>query len=68
MQKPYVQWIPLIDGDARAPQTEIDWIDAATFSMLFYKRYIVDGIKMQNAFEYARERTQTQKDYPNYWE
>lgn len=51
-----------------APKTEIDWIAAATFSMLFYKRYIVDGIKMQSAFEYARNRTRTKTDYPNYWE
>jgi len=51
-----------------APLTKIDWIDAATFSMLFYKHYIVDGKKMQSAFEYARKRTQTKKDYPNYWE
>lgn len=51
-----------------APKTEIDWINAAIFSMLFYKRYIVDGISMQSSFEYARRRTHTCKDYPNYWE
>lgn len=50
-----------------APKTEVDWVDAALFSILFYKRYIVDGISMRNAFEYARKRTQTCDDYPNYW-
>jgi len=51
-----------------APKTEVDWIDAALFSILFYKRYIVDGVRMRNAFEYARQRTETCNDYPNYWE
>lgn len=51
-----------------APKTDLDWIDATLFSLVFYKRYIVDGIQMRNAFEYARKRTQTTKDYPNYWE
>jgi hypothetical protein len=50
-----------------APKTEVDWLDAALFSIVFYKRYIVDGVKMRNAFEYARTRTQTCDDYPNYW-
>lgn len=50
-----------------APKTEVDWVDAALFSILFYKRYIVDGISMRSAFEYARKRTQTCDDYPNYW-
>lgn len=50
-----------------APQTEIDWVDAAIFSLTFYKRYIIDGISMRRSFEYARKRTQTCKDYPNYW-
>ncbi|HML02345.1 MAG TPA: hypothetical protein VK487_03115 [Candidatus Bathyarchaeia archaeon] len=51
-----------------APRTDIEWIDAAMFSMMFYKRYIVDGISMRNAFEYARTRTQTASVYPNLWE
>jgi hypothetical protein len=50
-----------------APKTEVLWIDAALFSLMFYKRYIVDGVSMRNAFDYARKRTQTSKDYPNYW-
>jgi len=33
-----------------------------------HKRYIVDGVKMQSAFEYAKNRTQTKTAYPNYWE
>lgn len=51
-----------------APKTEVEWINAALFSMMLYKRYIVDGIEMQSAFEYARKRTQTSNDYPDYWE
>ena len=51
-----------------APATEVDWIKAALFSIMFYKRYIVDGVSLRNAFEYARSRTQTRSDYPNYWE
>jgi hypothetical protein len=50
-----------------APRTEVDWIDAAVFSVLFYKRYIVDGVSLHSAFEYARKRTQTFVDYPVYW-
>jgi len=58
-------------GGARyflAPTTEVEWINAALFSLVFYKRYVVDGNEMQSAFEYARKRTQTSKDYPDYWE
>ena len=50
-----------------APKTEVGWIDAAIFSILFYKRYLVDNKRMQSAFEYARRRTQTSRDYPDYW-
>jgi hypothetical protein len=50
-----------------APKTEVDWINAAVFSVLFYKRYIVDGVLIHNAFEYARKRTQTCVDYPVLW-
>jgi len=51
-----------------APVTEVDWIKAALFSLMFYKRYIVNGVSLRSAFEYARNRTQTRSDYPNYWE
>ena len=51
-----------------APKTDVEWVDAAMFSLTFYKRYIVDGISMRNAFKYAGTRTQTSDDYPNYWE
>ena len=51
-----------------APVTEVEWIKAALFSLMFYKRYIVDGVSMRSAFEYARRNTQTCSDYPNYWE
>ncbi|MEM2129200.1 MAG: hypothetical protein QXZ70_01235 [Candidatus Bathyarchaeia archaeon] len=51
-----------------APITEVEWINAALFSLVFYKRYVVDGVGMQSAFEYARTKTQTCSDYPKYWE
>ena len=51
-----------------APKTEVQWVDAAMFSLAFYKRYIVDGVSMRSAFKYARRMTQTSNDYPNYWE
>lgn len=51
-----------------APVTEVEWVNAALFSLMFYKRYIVDGVSMRRAFEYARNKTQTSSDYPNYWE
>lgn len=51
-----------------APRTEVKWIDAALFSLMFYKRYIVDGVEMHSAFKYARKRTQTADDYPDIWE
>jgi hypothetical protein len=50
-----------------APKTEVEWINAAMFSLTFYKRYIVDGVSLRNSFKYARNRTQTCKDYPDYW-
>lgn len=50
-----------------APQTEVLWIDAALFSMTFYKRFIVDGYSLRSSFEFARKRTQTAKDYTEYW-
>jgi hypothetical protein len=51
-----------------APMTQVEWKDAAMFSLMFYKRYILDGVEMENAFKYARLRTQTSKDYHVYWE
>lgn len=51
-----------------APVTEVLWVDAALFSLMFYKRYLVDGKSMRGAFEYARRRTQTSNDYPDWWE
>lgn len=50
-----------------APDTKVDWINAALFSFLFYKRYVLDGKPIYSAFEYARKRTQTCIDYPIYW-
>lgn len=51
-----------------APQTQVEWIDAAIFSLIFFKRYIVDGKGMRSAFNHARKMTKASRDYPNYWE
>lgn len=50
-----------------APKTDVDWIDAVLFSMTFYKRYIWDNVKFDNAFEYAKKHTRLGKDFPYYW-
>ena len=50
-----------------APITDVDWVDAAAFSLLFYKRYLVDGVSMRSAFKFARRHSKTCKDYPDYW-
>lgn len=50
-----------------APTTDLDWMDAAIFSSLFYKHYIVDGVSLHSAFEYARKEMQTGIEYPIYW-
>lgn len=50
-----------------APKTDVQWINAAVFSVILYKRYMVDGISLDNAFEYARTKTQTRTDYPKLW-
>jgi hypothetical protein len=51
-----------------APDVEVDWVDAAIFSMLFYKLYIVDGVSFDRAFNNAKRRTKTASCYPQYWE
>ncbi len=50
-----------------APRTDVEWIDASLFSLMFYKRYIYDNISYGRAFEYTQKRTQTTKDFPYYW-
>ncbi len=50
-----------------APSTEVRWDDAAMFSLMFYKRYVVDGVSIKNAFQFARSHTKTGKDYRSYW-
>ena len=50
-----------------APTTDLDWMDAAIFSSLFYKHYIVDGVSLHSAFEHARKEMQTGIEYPIYW-
>ena len=51
-----------------APISSVRWDDAALFSLMFYKKFIVDGIKMESAFRFAKKHTKTGKDYPVYWE
>jgi hypothetical protein len=50
-----------------APNKDVQWIDTAIFSLMFYKRYVVDGISMRSSFEYARKRTQTASVYGVCW-
>jgi hypothetical protein len=50
-----------------APRKDVDWIDAAMFSIMLYKRYIVDGVSMRRSFDYAKTRTQTASIYPDFW-
>jgi hypothetical protein len=50
-----------------APLKPVEWIDAAAFSVLFYKRYIVDGVKLHNSLKYAAKATQTTSVY-NFWQ
>lgn len=51
-----------------APSSNIDWANTAMFALMFYKRYIIDGIGAHRAFLYAREHTKTTSDFPWYWE
>jgi hypothetical protein len=50
-----------------APSTEVRWDDAALFSLMFYKRYVVDGVSIKSAFQFARSHTKTGKDYKGFW-
>ena len=50
-----------------APSTEVRWDDAALFSLVFYKRKIVDGTSVRAAFNFARKHTKTGMDYLDYW-
>jgi len=50
-----------------APSTYVDWMDSTVFALLFYKRYIVDGVSFQRSFEYAGRSTKTGSDFPFYW-
>ena len=40
-----------------APKSNVRWDDAAMFSLMFYKRYLVDGISMNSAFRFAKKHT-----------
>ena len=51
-----------------APRGFVDAMNATVFALLFYKRYIVDGVSFQSSFEYAGRRTGTGSDFPFYWE
>ena len=49
-----------------APLKPVEWIDAAAFSVLFYKRYIVNGISLHRSLEFARKATRTSSIY-DFW-
>jgi len=50
-----------------APKSDVSWIEAAIFSMMFYKRYIWDVKSFKSAFNYVQEKTKLKKDFPEYW-
>ncbi|MHA1706434.1 MAG: CHAT domain-containing protein [Promethearchaeota archaeon] len=50
-----------------APKSEIDWVDAVVFFIIFYKRYLYDQISFHRSFNYARKHSSLSKDFPEYW-
>jgi CHAT domain-containing protein len=50
-----------------APKTIVDWVNAALFSVMFYKKYVWDGRSFKTAFMYAKRATKLGKDFPEYW-
>ena len=50
-----------------APKTEIHWVHAALFAVMFYRRYIWDRKEFVSAYKYARKYTRLGKDFPEYW-
>jgi len=50
-----------------APKSKIEWIDAALFFTIFYKRYLYDRISFHRSFNYARKHARLSKDFPEYW-
>jgi len=50
-----------------APKTNVDWIQAALFSTMFYKRYLWDKTSFKAAYNYACVHTKSGKDFPEFW-
>ena len=50
-----------------APKTEIGWVEAALFFVMFYKRYLYDRKSLAASFKYARENTKLGSHFREYW-
>jgi len=50
-----------------APKTEIEWVDAALFYLMFYKRYLYDRKSLEASFSYARKNARLGKYFKEYW-
>ena len=50
-----------------APKTNLEWIDAALFYIMFYKRYLYDRKSLDASFKYARKNTKLGKHFQEYW-
>jgi len=50
-----------------APKTKVDWVAAALFFVMFYKRYLYDRKSFADSFNFARENTKLSKDFQEYW-
>ena len=50
-----------------APKTKVEWVHAALFSAMFYRRYVYDRISFESSFYFAQEHTKLRKDFPEYW-
>lgn len=53
-------------GHYLAPKTKVDWVEAALFFTMFYKRYLYDRDSFDGSFNFARENTKS-KDFREYW-
>ncbi|MFX1521782.1 MAG: CHAT domain-containing protein [Promethearchaeota archaeon] len=49
-----------------APKTKVDWVEAAMFFVMFYKRYLYDKEPFEDSYDFACEKTET-KDFKEYW-
>jgi hypothetical protein len=50
-----------------APKTNVDWVKAALFFVMFYKMYLYDRKSFDLSFNYAVENTKLGKDFREYW-